>query len=156
MKEVCDRAEINRGTFYKHYQDCYDLMNQIEESALLRFEQTLASIDTDGVRTALVSILEVLRDNRPCIRFMADPARGRSFIYRLSGKCLHYMNPRLPQSGTALSELERNASFAFLAGGSSGIIEYWIHGGMKEAPEEIACQIETLCKALADGLIKQD
>ena len=26
VKEVCDLAQINRGTFYRHFRDCYDLM----------------------------------------------------------------------------------------------------------------------------------
>lgn len=34
VKEVCDKAEINRGTFYKHYQDCYDLLDKIGEEGL--------------------------------------------------------------------------------------------------------------------------
>ena len=34
VKEVCDMTEINRGTFYKHYQDCYDLLDKIEEEGL--------------------------------------------------------------------------------------------------------------------------
>ena len=29
VKEVCERAEINRATFYKHYKDCCDLLEQI-------------------------------------------------------------------------------------------------------------------------------
>ena len=34
VKEICDQAEINRGTFYKHYRDCYDLLHHIEEDGL--------------------------------------------------------------------------------------------------------------------------
>ena len=34
VKAVCDRAEINRGTFYKYYADCYALMDGIEEEVL--------------------------------------------------------------------------------------------------------------------------
>ena len=41
VKEVCDKAEINRGTFYRHYQDCYDLLDKIEEEGLKEFEKML-------------------------------------------------------------------------------------------------------------------
>ena len=29
VKELCERAGINRGTFYAHYTDIYDLMRQM-------------------------------------------------------------------------------------------------------------------------------
>lgn len=31
VKELCTAAGINRGTFYAHYTDIYDLMHQIED-----------------------------------------------------------------------------------------------------------------------------
>lgn len=34
IKEICEIAEINRGTFYKHYEDIYDLMQKLEDAAL--------------------------------------------------------------------------------------------------------------------------
>ena len=26
VKEVCEHAELNRATFYTHFNDCYDLL----------------------------------------------------------------------------------------------------------------------------------
>ena len=63
VKEVCDKAEINRGTFYKHYQDCYDLLDKIEEEGLREFEKMLASIEAAGAQAALTAILNTLRNN---------------------------------------------------------------------------------------------
>ena len=34
VRELADLADINRGTFYLHYRDVYDLLNQIEEELL--------------------------------------------------------------------------------------------------------------------------
>ncbi|MFR9208180.1 MAG: TetR/AcrR family transcriptional regulator [Lachnospiraceae bacterium] len=31
IKELCESAGINRGTFYSHYSDIYDLLKQIED-----------------------------------------------------------------------------------------------------------------------------
>ena len=36
VKELCDKADVNRGTFYLHYQDIYDLKRQIETDLLWR------------------------------------------------------------------------------------------------------------------------
>ena len=29
VKELCDKADINRGTFYLHYTDVFDMLEQI-------------------------------------------------------------------------------------------------------------------------------
>ena len=29
--QLCQRAQINRSTFYRHYTDVYDLMNRVEQ-----------------------------------------------------------------------------------------------------------------------------
>lgn len=34
VKELCDMAEINRATFYKHYADPFDLLDKLEGEAL--------------------------------------------------------------------------------------------------------------------------
>ena len=28
VKEICERAELNRATFYAHYSDCFDLLER--------------------------------------------------------------------------------------------------------------------------------
>ena len=31
VKELSDLADINRGTFYLHYRDVYDMLNKVED-----------------------------------------------------------------------------------------------------------------------------
>ena len=41
IKELCELAGINRGTFYTHYSDIYDLLSQLEEEMFADFEKAL-------------------------------------------------------------------------------------------------------------------
>ena len=34
VKELCERADVNRGTFYVHYKDQQDLLHQIQKDFL--------------------------------------------------------------------------------------------------------------------------
>lgn len=34
VTEICERAEVNRATFYAHYADPYDLLARIETNCL--------------------------------------------------------------------------------------------------------------------------
>ena len=42
--ELCERAQINRSTFYRHYLDVYDLMEKIET----QIQKGLAQVLTEG------------------------------------------------------------------------------------------------------------
>lgn len=43
VKELCERADVNRGTFYAHYASPADLLEQIEQELL---EKVLASLES--------------------------------------------------------------------------------------------------------------
>ena len=32
VREICERAEIHRSTFYAHYRDVYDLVEKVEQN----------------------------------------------------------------------------------------------------------------------------
>mgnify|MGYP005799805211 FL=1 len=44
VREVCQRAGVNRSTFYAHYTDLYDLLTRHEEEMLEDFQQALAPL----------------------------------------------------------------------------------------------------------------
>ncbi len=50
VKEVCELAELNRATFYAHYSDCFELMENIEQELLDAFGQSLRLIDGFDMR----------------------------------------------------------------------------------------------------------
>ena len=56
VKEVCERAGLNRATFYAHYSDCFVLLESIEEDLLEAFQQSLKLVDSFDV-TALIEAI---------------------------------------------------------------------------------------------------
>lgn len=60
VQELADTADIHRGTFYAHYQDVYDLFNQIEDSVIEELTTLMASDEDytcEGLYTALVAYI---------------------------------------------------------------------------------------------------
>lgn len=153
VKEVCDLAEINRGTFYKHYLDCYDLMDKLQDEAIANFESLLDTIEASGTQNVIVSILEALRSDAGVFLLFKSQGQSDSFLHKLIGCCYGCMEKRI----TGLTDMERGGGdkrfhYPFLISGSCGIIEYWVHTSMREPPEEIAEQILRLSEALLRGL----
>ena len=48
IKELCTAAGINRGTFYSHYADIYDLLEQIEDDMMHDFQEALKPLLDSG------------------------------------------------------------------------------------------------------------
>ena len=40
VRELTDLVDINRGTFYLHYKDIYDMVDQIEDQLFTDFNST--------------------------------------------------------------------------------------------------------------------
>ena len=44
VKEICDKAGYNRGTFYIHYQSVYDLLKRIETELYSEFQKSVKKL----------------------------------------------------------------------------------------------------------------
>lgn len=153
VKEVCDLAGINRGTFYKHYMDCYDLMDKLQEDVIREMEQRLDSIESTGIRSMLVSLMETLQNDVGLFHILYTQGQSGAFLHRIVGCCYRYMETRVTSiPGMSAEDPFKNMNYAFLVSGCSGVMEYWIHTGMQESPEAVAEQMLWLCGTFLAGL----
>ncbi len=60
VKELTDYAEINRGTFYLHYKDVFDLIDALEKELYDDFNSTLAAINSDRLLQEPVDVCEAV------------------------------------------------------------------------------------------------
>ena len=155
VKEVCDLAEINRGTFYKHYMDCYDLMDKLQEEAIRQMEQRLAAIESTGIRSVLISLVQMLQNDSGLFRVLHTQGQSDAFMHRIVGCCYRYMETHISSiPGMSQNDRFKAMNYSFLVGGCTSVIEYWIHTGMQESPEAVAEQVLRLSNAFLTGLSK--
>ena len=48
VREICERAQINRSTFYAHYMDVYDLFEKVESQMAQMFQENFRSFEKSG------------------------------------------------------------------------------------------------------------
>lgn len=58
VKELTDCVEINRGTFYLHYKDVYDLVENIEEELYSEFDEKISSVSSEELLKNPLDICE--------------------------------------------------------------------------------------------------
>ena len=72
VRELTQRADVNRGTFYAHYKDVFDLLDQMEQDLFQRLTQLLSSYSTQDLQRGLTPLLtDVFRF---CLLYTSDAA----------------------------------------------------------------------------------
>lgn len=155
-KELCDLAEINRATFYKHYTDIFGLLDAIEEEALehLRsgIRQTERQFPTEFLEAALRSIQDPQKKYLALCGKNGDP----NFLARISEVMYQEFFPvlsgALPQCGEAVQQ----AAYLFLAGGSSSLLSAWLRDTARPSPEEFSASLLRMCTAFISALTEME
>ena len=88
VKELCEEAGINRGTFYAHYTDIYDLLKQMEDDLVADLQKAMEPLmREDAQEPTLVGITSVifrcLKENADICTVTLGPYGDREFVGRL-------------------------------------------------------------------------
>ena len=56
VKELTDLVDMNRGTFYLHYRDIYDMVEKIEDTIMTEFQRILDSVSDEELSRSLLPL----------------------------------------------------------------------------------------------------
>ncbi len=157
VKDITTKAKINRGTFYAHYQDKYDLMNRCQEEFMLEMSKIakqniaklVASINTNNSilqpLEIAVLIFEFLERNRKFIKAILGPNGDLSFQTKLKNfmwKTLFESTENPIKQVNLLVPGEYLVSY--IASAHIGVIQQWLLEDRKETPQEMAQILSTI------------
>ena len=145
VTEICERAEVNRATFYAHYADPYDLLARIENELFESIRRSIAGgLSSGSLRRILTDICSSIRENGALCRVIFSEYGDREFLERVLNiarvESVALWRSIVPHAGER--ELERMS--AFFSQGSAAVIRGWVLSGMQDAPEEIAAFLERI------------
>ena len=129
VKELTDLIEINRGTFYLHYKDVYDLVDSIEEELCNEFNQKVLSVTPDDIINRPLDILEsyfeYFRINKDIFTVLTGENGDAKFVYKFgemsSVKLLELFKDVFPN----MSMEKYDFAYNFGRFGFVGILHCW-------------------------------
>ena len=142
VRELTDMADLNRGTFYLHYKDVFDLLEKTEAELQEDFNQLVCKHDAVDLkqRPSVIfnEIYSLVYANADLIEILLGENGDLNFVNRLKQlireKCLKdWME--VFRSGNAAAF---DAFFSFIVSGCIGLVQYWLQTGLKETPEQMA------------------
>lgn len=156
VSDIARKCDINRGTFYLHYVDKYDLMNKLEEEVMFDLEaiilkdsgqkeaeDSLELIPYDEILEALVYV----KGEFDFVKAIASPGGDPNFMQTLKSIIGQLIDIKVKQSDRVkfdkIENLDVPEDYAIeiLLSSIVGIMTLWIKKDGKESLEEIAHMI---------------
>ena len=141
IKELCEKADINRSTFYAHYTDQYQLLKSIEDETLTWIKEMIdefsVKTDKEDVIKNLEKAFDYISQNKSHIQVLMSEQGSIDFqrnllivIYEQGGISL--------VNNLGDDSQKSELYFVFLVNGSVGLIQHWLKTGMKETAREMS------------------
>lgn len=155
VRELTDLVEINRGTFYLHYKDIYDLVEQIEDSLCEEFDEMLVKSvaeyngDTLIVFKGLCDFLD--RNKDICYALLSDNG-DINFLLKIRAIISRRCFSNIPKEYFKFQgKNDYIYVISYFESGTVGILRYWLSDETenRKTASEVAYILQTL---FMDGL----
>ncbi|PYG85613.1 TetR family transcriptional regulator [Ruminiclostridium sufflavum DSM 19573] len=147
ITDIAVKADINRGTFYLHYNDKYDLLKKIEDEIIQELICNCRTISKFALKDAasvnkpmpfMIKLFEYLKENAVFMNAIlgcnGDPIFARK-LKEIIKTCLFEDNSVLIQENMLVPE---SYLIAYVLSAHLGVIQQWLENGMEKSPEEMA------------------
>ena len=158
VRDIAERAMVNRATFYRHYEDKYDLLaHYIEELSelidsnegeALPGDQALPSLETPP--PGLAKLLRHMQANADFYRVMlgkqGDPTFcAQSFRNYIEQGYRRILSSQAPKSDPSRPPIDLTVNYLIHAG--IGAIVWWLENDQPCSPEQMAVWLYQLSRA---------
>lgn len=146
--DITKTAKINRGTFYLHYQDKFDLLEQIEQQLFAELGNYIDELQShytstqtfekeqEHLATALFSFIEM---QSPLLRVFLNNHGRAGFHIRFRDSFSEKVRVNLEKNESFNTHLEvpKDYFLAFITSAFLGLIEQWVQNELDKTPEEM-------------------
>lgn len=140
--ELCNRAKVNRATFYYHYNSVQDVLSEIETQMENEFAQWMSqsTLNQNGKPedSFYVTFFEFVARNVGVCRMLLNAQRPSEFLTRAMEagriKVVSVMSKLYPDCPASKIDYY----YIFVSNGFIGLLKYWLSSGMKESINAIA------------------
>ena len=148
IKELTERAKINRKTFYLHYDSLDDLLLEIQNSIANNFiEKQISYTNLEDMKYLIGLFFESANKNPLDERILCSGSY-RNISDRINKKVMDYRK-KTNRGAFSDNEAYENIIFAYYGANSAIIYRQWVADGKKLSLEEVK---ELAIKLVCHGL----
>lgn len=147
IKDICEQADLNRTTFYLHYNDQFELLSDIESEVQQKTIEYLSNARPSPDAKHMIEVfLSYIRNQADLFRILLLDSDSENFRERFIRNSLENFKVNIPLS---CPEDEEPYLLSFLLQGSINMITEWIRRGFDIDPSKLADLIYRTCNRIA-------
>lgn len=127
VRELTDRADIHRSTFYANFTDVYDLYDHLEDTIVQEIRELISSGSTFLIDVFFTKLLDYLNANRQVSRLFFGGNISTAFYEQLTGlfkkSCIDCWCEEYNVTGVSG---EMDYYVQFYLSGALGVIGLWV------------------------------
>ena len=145
IKELCEEAKINRGTFYLHYGTPNDLLMEIEQQFIDENMAKFSPYLNDGHKTSyMASIFAGALKNRELSRIILGQNGNPKFLERVQQIIRPHVVDEWCREFPQYSRDDLDYIYDFVFTGSMRLILNWIDDNKELSTDELALRLDRL------------
>ena len=148
IKELCELAGINRGTFYAHYQDIYDLRQKIEDEMYHDVQRTLSPLlDAEPHASQIeitAGIFQWMKENSDMCAVVLGEYGDKEFLWKVLDLGQMVCQESYLRSFEKISPERIEWFYAYASSGCIGLLRKGLAEEMETPAKEIAGMADQL------------
>ncbi|TCZ75078.1 TetR/AcrR family transcriptional regulator [Paenibacillus albiflavus] len=144
VQKIANRAELNRATFYLHYQDINDLLRQISHEIFDDLSikiNPLLQTQSSNEQEQLITFLDYIYEYRKFFVIFFEHKGFKDYLFKLLKNTV-----AMRRNARSIESTKNTVSTDIMAASLLGIIMWWIKDGIQFSSEYIAEQITSMYK----------
>lgn len=153
IKELCEMADLNRSTFYAHYTDAYDLLDNIKDAYMKNIikEVPIMKLKYSHSDMVIKNILNYILDNKKLSKLLLGEKGEVTFQKRLMSIVYDDLQDMLLKIEN-ISEEQAKFISSYIITGSIGVLQNWIENDFHQPVAIVSEVIGNLTKTIMISL----
>jgi len=158
VRDITLKAGLNRGTFYLHYRDKYDLLEKNENKVLAGIQEKLKHLkpyefdkyySKDMVYPPVLQLFCYLMENKHLIKILISSKGDPAFQKKMKEYIKESFYEKLVfNDNQYFSDVPDEYILAFISSAFFGLIEQWLEKDEPNSPEEMALMHMKMLKSM--------
>ncbi|AJS58453.1 TetR/AcrR family transcriptional regulator [Paenibacillus sp. IHBB 10380] len=149
IKEIAEKAGVNRVTYYDHYSTKGELLSELIEDVLSEYEDIIEGIQAvthsqwpsaEYMKTIRLSVGHIKKycDFYRIMLLTHGVPDLSNRLHNQMSQSLHHVMRRMNH---VHPDIESDLLVNWIIGGAIGVYKYWLQNGMRQSEEEISRQL---------------
>lgn len=158
VTEICKGADLNRGTFYTHYLDAYDLLEQIQLELFSEVTEAVDKLLKKNVPSSIIikEIFELILKNKNLCKVILSENGDKAFLKSIINLTREKIISDWMETYQYPNVRDLELLYIYTSSGIVGIVENWIQNDFKQSSAKLSAFVNQISNDSLFSLLNND